>query len=301
MICIIGLIVFGILGIFSASHRRLAKEAFDCVFRRVTFRKCQTGFDEKMRGMILGKIITKSPKTASFVDKHFELLSWFFTILMILSFIQVGISGYNFYMYGNCNGPDEDGFCVFDPTGSNSGSTLVSQECGDPILMKQSLNLDKFDETLFPKVDKESKVTVIEIGCYGCPYTKKLEPDMEKLREKYDFNFVFAHLPVKTDPAVNKDMHCISEFDNQKFWDYHESMFETKGNFSALGINIDHSLCSDDETQKFVDEQIENIKTTNVYGTPTVFIVGPKTTEVVVGPKPYSVYARLIRDALKEE
>ena len=33
MICLIALIIFGVLAIFSASYRPLAKEAFDCVLR----------------------------------------------------------------------------------------------------------------------------------------------------------------------------------------------------------------------------------------------------------------------------
>ena len=49
MACLIALIIFGIMGIFSASHRALAKEAFICVFKRVTFRPCDTGFKEKIK------------------------------------------------------------------------------------------------------------------------------------------------------------------------------------------------------------------------------------------------------------
>ena len=52
MACLIALIIFGIMGIFSASHRALAKEAFICVFKRVTFRPCDTGFKEKIKGKI---------------------------------------------------------------------------------------------------------------------------------------------------------------------------------------------------------------------------------------------------------
>ena len=49
MFCIVAFVVLSILGIFSAANRRLAKEALDCVFRRITFRPCNTGFDEKMK------------------------------------------------------------------------------------------------------------------------------------------------------------------------------------------------------------------------------------------------------------
>jgi hypothetical protein len=36
MICLIALVVFGIMSIFSVGFRPLAKESFNCVFRRLT-------------------------------------------------------------------------------------------------------------------------------------------------------------------------------------------------------------------------------------------------------------------------
>ena len=82
MACLLALIIFGIMGIFSASHRALAKEAFICVFKRVTFRPCDTGFKEKIKGKILSKIINRSTFLAKMVNKHYEILSWIFFILM---------------------------------------------------------------------------------------------------------------------------------------------------------------------------------------------------------------------------
>ena len=78
MFCIVAFIVLSILGIFSAANRRLAKEALDCVLRRITFRPCNTGFDEKMKAKILGKVIMRSEKLASFINKRFEILAWAF-------------------------------------------------------------------------------------------------------------------------------------------------------------------------------------------------------------------------------
>ena len=60
MFCIVAFIVLSIISIFSVSHRALAKEAFDCVFRRVTLRPCNTGFQEKMKAQITGKLLMKS-------------------------------------------------------------------------------------------------------------------------------------------------------------------------------------------------------------------------------------------------
>lgn len=114
MICLIALPVLGIMGIFSAKHRKLAKEAFDCVFRKVTFRKCQTNLDQRIKTGITGKLMTKTPKFASFTHKNFEIISLLFVILLITSFYFSAAGLYNYFNYGNCNGPHSDEFCIFN-------------------------------------------------------------------------------------------------------------------------------------------------------------------------------------------
>ena len=113
MICLIALLVFGILGIFSATHRKIALEAFDCVFRRLTIRKCTSGLDKRLKSQITGKLMKKSPKIARFTYRNFELISWFFTIILILSLVYTGIGAYNFAMYGNCNGENSQKACIY--------------------------------------------------------------------------------------------------------------------------------------------------------------------------------------------
>ena len=135
MICVIALVVFGILGIFSATHRKVALEAFDCVFRRVTLRKCETGLDKRLKSQITGKLMIKRPKLARFTFRHFEAISWFFTILMVVSIIYSGLGIYNFAMYSNCNGEDSQEACVYDglsgvfSTGDCGSPTCENNEC----------------------------------------------------------------------------------------------------------------------------------------------------------------------------
>jgi len=123
MICIIALVVFGIMGIFSATHRQLAKEAFDCVFRMVTLRPCNSSFDQKMKGKIVGKLLTKSPKSAAFVHKHFSLLSWIMVAIFFISMIYSGIAIYNIGVHGTCT-PETPEQCIFTPD-------QTELECGD--------------------------------------------------------------------------------------------------------------------------------------------------------------------------
>ena len=113
MICIIALIVFGILGIFSATHRKIALEAFECVFKRIRLKPCDSGLDKRLKSRITGKLMKRSPRLAGFTFKHFESLSWLFTILMFVSLFYSAFGIYNFVAYGNCNGENSSEACVY--------------------------------------------------------------------------------------------------------------------------------------------------------------------------------------------
>ena len=125
MICVIALIVFAVLSVFSASHRPLFKEALDCVARRLTFRPCESKLDERLKSKITGALLKKNKHAAKFVYKRFEILSWIFLILMVASIVLSSQAGYYYARYGNCNGPDETGFCIFDPLGTNHQETCA--------------------------------------------------------------------------------------------------------------------------------------------------------------------------------
>jgi hypothetical protein len=301
------MIIFGILGIFSATHRKIALEAFDCVFRRVTLRKCESGLDKRLKSQITGKLMRKNPSVARFTFRHFELISWFFTILFIVSLISTGIGGYNYYLYGNCNGPNEDGFCIFDPLGSNSkfSETQTEASCSDEPQTQESLSLSNVNLELFPKISRNAENDVVFIGCYACPYTRESYPTIKKLLDREDVNFVFAELPVKEGTYyISNILNCINEVDKKKFVEFNNELFSM--DTSALK-NEDEMLkvvekigmdkesikhCSEsDRIQKIVADQVSEIQKTGIYGTPTVFVNG----EAVVGPKPYRVYKRLIK------
>jgi hypothetical protein len=306
MICILALVTFGIIGIFSATHRKIALEAFDCVFRRVTLRKCESGLDKRLKSQITGKLMRKNPTVARFTFKHFEMISWFFTILFIVSLVYTGIGGYNYYLYGNCNGPNEEGFCIFDPLGSNSKISAAQNDasCSLEAPNQEDLTLFNVDLSLFPEKDRNAKNDIIFIGCYACEYTRKTYPTIRKLLERSDVNFVFAHLPVKEDTHfISNILNCIDEIDKTKFIEFNDIIFSTEtislqNKEQILDVVEEIGLDKERINQCSVSERIQNmtrlqiseIQETGIYGTPTVFVNG----EAVVGPKPYRVYKRLL-------
>ena len=306
MICIIALVVFGILGIFSATHRKVAFEAFNCVFRKTTFRKCNSDLDVRLKSQIVAKIMNKSPKTASFVYKHFEIFSWTLTILMIVSLGYTIVGGYNFYLYGNCNGPNQEGFCIFDPLGENvKYSNVQDATCSTNSKNEKKLTLEGIDINLFPQVNPGEKNQVLFIGCYACPYTRSGYSDIRKLADEKNVNFIFAHLPIKDGTLfISNIINCVAEKDNEKIIPLNDMIFQMDTNslnekeklFEAVekvGLNkTEIEECAlQNKTTELSQKQFDEIKKTGVYGTPTVFING----EAVVGPKPFRVYRRNLK------
>ena len=104
--------VFAVLGIFSAKYRSYAGEAFSCVFNRITLRPCESGFDQKMKMKAVTKAFKFSPGFGKIVYKRFELISWIFTILLVVSLGYTLFSIYNLAVYGTCDMANPDS-CVF--------------------------------------------------------------------------------------------------------------------------------------------------------------------------------------------
>lgn len=140
--CIVALPILAILGIFSVRYRMLAKESFDCVFRTITFRKCHSQLDQRIKSRITGKILKYHPGTAKFIFKHFEILSWIFMILFIVSAVFSGIGIYNYVAYGNCNGPGSNAFCIFNPGAQPDALGNITQ-CSEPVNTYSSQNIAK--------------------------------------------------------------------------------------------------------------------------------------------------------------
>jgi len=102
VICIIALIVFSILGIFSVRWRRLAKEAFHCVFKMIQFKPCDVKLEERIKSKITAKLIKRTPTLARLTYKNFKALSWVFTIAFFASMTYSAYGIYNLVVYGSC-------------------------------------------------------------------------------------------------------------------------------------------------------------------------------------------------------
>lgn len=103
MFCIAAFIVFAILGIFSASYRTLAKKAWGCVLRKITFKPCDINLQEELKSRLVGRFILTRPRLARFFDRFAGALAWTFVVLSIWSLLAVFNSSLNLFVYDTCN------------------------------------------------------------------------------------------------------------------------------------------------------------------------------------------------------
>lgn len=308
VLCIIGLVVFGILGIFSAKYRQLAREAFECVFRMAQFKPCQGGFDDKIRREILSKAFQVHPSFAKYVNRYFGLLSWIFVVSFVISLFFTGQGIYNYAIYGNCNGP-QGGFCIFDPFGGTEPST--SGTC--PVVGAEGRSLNYPEELGKHNIGPtDAKVALVEVGCFNCPYTKQAEPIVKQILIKYSgkIKFVFKHLPLLGHPFANESVMAADCADEKgKFWEYKDLLFENQdaiknegvkklaGLAGSLGLDkgeFEACIVSGRYMGDLETELKDGIRM-GIYGTPTFFV----NQKAVVGPQSFETLSSLIDAELK--
>ncbi len=305
MFCIIAFIVLSILGIFSASNRVLAREALDCVLRRITLRPCTTGFDQKMKAKILGTVIGRSEKAARFINRHFELLAWVFFVLLLSSSILAINGTYLYYRYGSCNGLNQTGVCLYDPKGESNKVSTIDANCDPSTINASNLTTDGVNWALFPEKNSQAPDELIFIGCYECEFTRKVYPLIQELVKKYDVRYTFAHFPTQDDiENLSEIGECIYQQKPEKYWDFNDALFATNVSnlenreyinqlIKDMGFDLNgiQACLFDAQLKLIIKQQVVELEKTGLYGTPTIFING----NPLVGPKPYRVYAIMLK------
>ncbi len=155
-----------------------------------------------------------------------------------------------------------------------------------------------------------AQVVMIEFSDFNCGFCGRfagetLNPLMEKYGDRV--KFVYRDFPILAQTSLTAALAAQCAHEQGKFWDYHNVLFSSQGQFGreffiqqAVGLGLDESAftsCLDD--QKYLDE-IRNDAITaqqlGLRGTPAFFING----QYISGAQPYQVFADAIEAALEQ-
>ena len=129
VICIVFLVIFSVLGRFSAKYRKLAKESFECVGKMMTLRPCTSSLDQRIKTALTTRIMPFSKHIARFVYKYFAVLSWIFFISFFVSMFYTVYALANYALYGTCEPGVPASQCPINQAGSAISSILPLLTC----------------------------------------------------------------------------------------------------------------------------------------------------------------------------
>jgi hypothetical protein len=118
-LCLVALVVFSVMSIFSTKYRRLAKESFKCVMKTLTLSPCDMAFEQRVKAKVTAKLLNISPSVARAFYQNFRVFAWGFTATFFVSLFIIGYSFYNFAVYGSCE-PGQP--CYMTALGLTSGT-----------------------------------------------------------------------------------------------------------------------------------------------------------------------------------
>lgn len=296
VLCIIAFVVFSVMSIFSARYRPLAREGFRCVFRTLMLKPCDTGLDDRLKAELVSGALKHSPAAARVMNTHFVLLSWVFVMLTIASFGYVVYGLYNFYYFGNCDGPVSSGLCILSDLTGDYG------RFGEPTDLVAPTSMNGITAG-----NPDAPVTIVEFGCFLCPYTGQAESTMKELLDKHDIYYVFKPFPLPNhENSYDAAVAVLCANRQGKQWELRQRIFAQqmvcaedgdigiKELAGEAGLEMgEFNRCYDNrEPSAELDRYVQQGKDAHIYATPTFFVNG----EPVVGPKSLEEFEKLIEE-----
>jgi protein-disulfide isomerase len=152
---------------------------------------------------------------------------------------------------------------------------------------------------------EDAPITIIEFSDFQCPYCERASEVVKEVRERYpeSVRVVYMHFPLESihPQARGAAEASLCAADQDRFWDYHDKLFENRKALSkddllryATELELDverFGQCVADRThQDRVDQDMETGTELGVTGTPAFFVNGI----MLSGAKPVESFSALI-------
>ena len=129
---------------------------------------------------------------------------------------------------------------------------------------------------------KPGKVNIVEISSFDCPHCRELHPQLSALLQQYDDRINFTRLSI---PLSQRKEACVAYYcaeQEKKSEQYADCLFKEPSKESGklleyareCSINEDSfkSCLTDPKTSEAVDQMLDNIRSIDFKGAPTVWI-----------------------------
>lgn len=114
MVCIAAFIILIVVGVFVAfisifkrdlgkKYLKVLKKSWHCFTRHITFRKCDTSFQDDVKTALLKKVVLKKPKAVKPLSITIEVASVLIVVITIWSLIEGAKAGLALWTLGTCN------------------------------------------------------------------------------------------------------------------------------------------------------------------------------------------------------
>jgi protein-disulfide isomerase len=178
---------------------------------------------------------------------------------------------------------------------STDGQYIVLAEFIDTTVDPLKETMSKISlEDVPVKGAEDAKVTIVEYSDFQCPFCKRGADIIPQILKDYDGKVKIAYkqlpLPIHNwarDAAISSV--CASKQGNDKFWEFHDLLFENQANLTAenakeeingfakqIGLNTDEfNKCIDSpEVAQRVQNETEEARSIGVSSTPTFVVNG---------------------------
>ncbi len=161
--------------------------------------------------------------------------------------------------------------------------------------------------------DPGAPVWIVEFSDFQCGYCKKFWQDtLPKIKESYiekgTVRFTYRHFAILGRPSRNAALAAECAAEQNKFWPYHDKLFENLGTMLFTESNLKHlagevGLGGDafgacfgaGKFQEKIDRETATAQYLGGRGTPLFFV----NQKLLPGAQPYSLFQKIIDDELK--
>lgn len=211
------------------------------------------------------------------------------------------------------------GFLVADSPSDNDGNNAPSQpnDPSDGTVDMSDISLE--GEPVLGEPD--APVTIVLFEDYECPFCQRFEQGAaQQIKDNYvdsgDVKIVWKDFPLAqihpwATPAAAA-MECVYREDNDAFWTVKDKIFVNQQTIDSpddattkiiewaveegVSESAVQSCLENDNPTDEVNSDLQDGRSLDVTGTPTIFVNGKK----IVGAQPYSVFQQEIEAALNE-